>query len=69
MMVLNKDYARSRILAEQGQLDTRDQMASTYFKSREEPIFKPQKKENDLEMRKNEEETSFFFYFYVKRDF
>ena len=61
MMVLNKDYARSRILAEQGQSDTRDQMASTYFKSREEPIFKPQKKENDLEMRKNEEETSFFY--------
>lgn len=58
MMVLDKEYAKSRILTEQSQSELKDQLTTSYFKSREEPIIKPYKIQNDFEAQKNDEDTS-----------
>ena len=57
-MLLNKEYAKSRILLDQSQSEKKDGFSSQYFKTREEPqMIKPVKIQNDLELGM-EEETS-----------
>ena len=60
MMILDKEYAKSRILLEQSQIEKKDEFSSQYFKSREEPqiIVMDRVKNYGESFNMDDEETS-----------